>query len=139
MLQVGRVQQAGLRQRDKVRVGNVPGAVSIGQPVGFRDHVHRISGVGLEAGQIKILQHAQRLQQGDAARAGWRHAAHFVMAAVHRAHRRAHLAGVAAEVGQGQAPRVGRVAADLGDHVLRHGAGVEGVGTAAGNAAQGGG
>ena len=132
-LQVGGVQQPGHRHADKVRVGNVLGAVGVGQPVGLRDQVNRVDRVGFQAAHIKVIQDAQGLQHRNAAGAGGRHAANAVTHAVHRTHRRTHLVRVIAQVVQAQAARAGGVGADFGHDVVGNFTGVKRLGATAGN------
>ena len=108
-------------------------------------HAALVAGVGgAVLGEVEVLQNAQRLRDGDAARRRWRHGADVVAAAVGGAHRLALFGLVVLEVGdRHQAGGDGRLGCivthrlgGLGHDGFRQRAGIHGIGPAGGQGAQ---
>ncbi|EGF33287.1 hypothetical protein IMCC9480_799 [Oxalobacteraceae bacterium IMCC9480] len=140
---------AAARQRDEVGVGDVLVAIGIGQVAGFGHQVHAqhagfaaidIERAGPVARHVEVLDDAEDLRDGDAARRRWRHAADFEVA-IGRTDRRAFFGAVIGHVGQRRDTGRGGAVIRAGDF-RDDGAGdrtvtVKRVGTFAGNAAEG--
>ena len=139
-------------QGDKVRVGDVPIAVGIGQALGFAHQMHGLNGglatldvdaSGGHGGEVKVIQNAQRLCHGNATGGRWPHAADHGAAVVATHGRSANrpVAGQVAHLGQagGDDYRGGDAASadfDLVHNALRNRPGVEGVRAALRDAVQ---
>ena len=141
------------RQRHEVGVGHIGVAVGVGQALGFGHQVHTHHGrdaafvgrvCGAVAGEVEVLQNAQRLGDGNATGGGRRHAAHVVAVAVGGADRVTLLGLVGGQVGHGHQAGgdggLGRIVPHrlfrLGDDVLCDLAGVHGRGALFGEGCQ---
>ena len=89
----------------EIRVAEEFSAVAEGAAHDFDEEVVFRGGVGAELGDVKGLEHAEHLQQGDAARAGRGHGDDLV-AAVVAAQGRALDGGITFEVGEGDVAAV---------------------------------
>jgi len=97
--QVMRVEQTRDRHPHEVGIGHVEAAVGVGEARGFDEMVGEV-GARAHARQVDMLEDAENLADGEAARGGWTHAAH-IAAAIAGADGIAQLDLIAGEVGLG--------------------------------------
>ncbi len=129
LAQVGRLDQPLYRHLHKIAVCQIGIAVGKGEAARFGDEMYGLGRAGFQRREVKVLQHAEDLQDSHPARCGRRHAADLV-AAIATAECLPLLCFVRFQVFQGKQPGVVGCSLDGCDDVLCDRAPVEGVGTA---------
>src|SRR5260221_7323482 len=76
--EVAGVEQAAHRHPDEVAIGHVEVAVGIGEPCGLGIKMDPFDADSLRFCHIEALEHAEYLEEGEAARARRSHAAHDI-------------------------------------------------------------
>src|SRR5260370_28139957 len=123
--EIAGIEQAAYRYGEEVAVGHVEVAVGIGEPRRLRVEMDALDADRLRLCHIEALEHAEYLEESQAARARRSHAADDIDP-VRPADRRPLLRLVGGEVGQGDVARIYWCPGHSRDDVRRDPAGIEG-------------
>ena len=105
---ISRIEQAGDRHRDEVRVGEIARPVGESEPLGLGDQM-RGARAKRRWAEMERLDDAEHLRHGDAAGGRWPHAANL-MRAIGHADRLALDGAIARQILRGELARLARIA-----------------------------